>query len=94
MERREGYKKEYQLKREKLMEQEEEYRKKLGILDTKLSDMDVDSLASIQVRKPDSISACTMLTKELVDEWIERVDVYGEDRIEIIWRFKDITQFR
>ena len=27
------------------------------------------------------------LTKELVDELIERIDVYGDDRIEIKWKF-------
>lgn len=27
------------------------------------------------------------LTKELVDELIERIDVYGEDRVEIKWKF-------
>ncbi len=27
------------------------------------------------------------LTKELVDELIERIEVYGEDRVEIKWKF-------
>lgn len=27
------------------------------------------------------------LTKDLVDELIERIDVYGEDRVEIRWKF-------
>lgn len=27
------------------------------------------------------------LTKELVDELIERIDVYGDDRVEIKWKF-------
>ena len=26
------------------------------------------------------------------DDFIERVEVYGEDRIEITWRFQDITK--
>lgn len=85
-------KKDYQLKRKKLMEQEAECRRKLEVLDAKLSDMEENPRVSVQ--EPDPASARTMLTKEMIDEWLERVDVYGEDRIEIIWRFKDITQFR
>ena len=27
------------------------------------------------------------LTKDLVDEVIERIDVYGNDRVEIKWKF-------
>ncbi len=27
------------------------------------------------------------LTKELVDELIERIEVYGKDRVEIKWKF-------
>lgn len=27
------------------------------------------------------------MTRELVDELIERIDVYGDDRVEIKWKF-------
>lgn len=41
---------------------------------------------------PSAVCEVQTLTKKFADDFIERVEVYGEDRIEITWRFQDITK--
>ena len=37
-------------------------------------------------------SGIQSLTKEMADELIERIDVYGGDRVEITWKFENPIQ--
>lgn len=84
-------KEEYALKREEFMKQETECRKKLADLETGMLDKESDGNRSVLTVTEDADSMFLALTREMVDRLIERIEVYGEDRIEIIWRFRDIT---
>lgn len=84
-------KEDYLIRHEKLMGQEAEYRRKLNELDQEISETEAASAISVQVHKLDLPPSYSVLTKEMVDEFIERIDVYGEDRIEVIWKFREFT---
>lgn len=85
-------KEEYLARRDELSKQEAVFRKELDALQAYRTDNTFG-----QFRGPAKMEAGTAydiqaLTKALADDFIERVEVYGEDRIEIIWKFQDITK--
>ena len=80
-------KEEYALRKDELTKREAESKRELELLDQQMSES-----VLVQNSLEEKIGMAAMLdaeglTKELVDELIERIDVYGEDRIEIKWKF-------
>lgn len=81
---------EYLVQKEELLEQEAECGKKLDILNRMLSDMSLGQSNTIPGVDDESFPENLILTKELADALIERIDVYEADRIEVTWKFRDI----
>ena len=81
-------KSEYLQRKDELTRKETEYREELNTEKEKLETLN----RAKQIRDSSSVPALITekieLTKELADELIERVEVYGADRVEIIWKFK------
>ncbi len=80
---------EYIGKRDGYTEQEERHLVRMQKLDERLGQL----IAEQEEKKPDCdlqiYSGIQSLTKELVDELIERIDVYDGDRVEVTWKFQD-----
>ena len=78
----------YLQRKDELTRKETEYREELNTEKEKLEILN----RAMQIRDSSSVPALITekieLTKELADELIERVEVYGTDRVEIIWKFK------
>lgn len=83
-------KEEYLTQKEALSEQEAECGWKLDILNRKLSDTLLGQSNTIPGLDGESFLENLILTKELADALIERIDVYEADRIEVTWKFRDI----
>lgn len=83
-------KEEYLMRKEELSAQEAECWRQLDILDKRLSDTPLDRPNTISGLDDGNFSENFILTKELVDTLIERIDVYEADRIEVTWKFRDI----
>lgn len=80
-------KEEYAIKKDELTKQEAECRRELELLEQQM----VETVL-VQNSLEEKIGMAAMLdaeglTKDLVDELIERIDVYGDDRVEIKWKF-------
>lgn len=83
---------EYIGKRDGYTEQEERHQVRMQKVDERLG-----QLASEQEEKKldcdlQAYSGIQSLTKEMADELIERIDVYGGDRVEITWKFENPIQ--
>ncbi len=77
----------YAAKKEELTKKEAESKRELEILEQQMA---VTAFVTEALEEKMGIMAvldAEGLTKELVDELIERIEVYGEDRIEIKWKF-------
>lgn len=82
-------KEEYVVRKKGLTTQEAEYQKKLEQLNQRLAER--VSIQEKEDQKNELAALATQgLTKELVDELIEWVKVYGDGKIEIKWRFRNI----
>lgn len=81
-------KNEYIRKRDEYAEQEEKYRERMRGLDEHLAQLMTEreekAVCDLQV-----YGGIQALTKELADELIERIDVYGGDRVEMTWKFEN-----
>ena len=80
-------KEEYVVKKDGLTKREEESRRELELLNQHLSET-----AIARNLLEDKMGVAAMieaegLTKGLVDKLIERIDVYGDNRVEIRWKF-------
>ena len=80
-------KEEYAIKKDELTKQEAECKKELELLDQQM-----EETVLVQNSLEEKIGLGEMLdaeglTKDLVDEVIERIDVYSDDRVEIKWKF-------
>ena len=82
-------KEEYIRKRDEYTEQVERHQGKIWNLEERLG-----QLIAEQEEKPvcnlQVYSGIQSLTRELVDELVERIDVYGRDRVEVGWKFRDL----
>ena len=83
-------KEEYLAQKEELSEQEAACGQKLDILNKKLSDASLGQPHTILGLNSESFLENLILAKELADALIERIDVYGADRIEVTWKFRDM----
>lgn len=83
-------KEEYLVQKEELAELEAECWKKLNILDKKLNDTPLGKCDRIPGLSGEEFPENLILTKALADTLIERIDVYGANRIEVTWKFRDI----
>ncbi|MEY8484606.1 recombinase family protein [Lachnospiraceae bacterium 48-21] len=83
-------KEEYMIRKEELTVQEVEYQEKLELLNRRLAENASVWEKEEQKNKLAVLAEKKGLTKELGDELIEWVKVYGEGKIEIKWRFSDI----
>ena len=81
-------KEEYTIRKDELTKQEAESRQELELLDQKMAETVLVQNSLEEKMGMVALLDVEGLTKELVDELIERIDVYGEDRVEIKWRFK------
>lgn len=77
----------YREKQRLLDEQIAECAVKLLRIDNQIAELSQDKGEESQRALISHITGIMQLTRELVDELIERIDVYGEDRIEISWKF-------
>lgn len=80
-------KEEYAVKKDELTKREAESRRELELLNQQLSET-----AIARNLLEDKMGVAAMieaegLTKGLVDKLIERIDVYGDNRVEIRWKF-------
>lgn len=83
-------KEEYLAQKEELSEQEAECGRKLDILNRKFMDMTPSQSNKIPEVDAERFPENLMLTKELADALIDRIDVYEACRIEVTWKFRDI----
>ena len=81
-------KSEYLQRKDELTRKETEYREELNTEKEKLETLNRAKQMRDSSSVPALITEKIELTKELADELIERVEVYGADRVEIIWKFK------
>ena len=80
-------KEEYAIKKDELARREAENKQELELLDQQMTET-----VLVQNSLEEKMGMAVMLdaeglTKDLVDELIERIDVYEEDRVEIKWKF-------
>ena len=80
-------KEEYTIRKDELTKQEAESRQELELLDQKMAETVLVQNSLEETMGMAALLDAEGLTKELVDELIERIDVYGEDRVEIKWKF-------
>lgn len=85
-------KEEFITRKDESSEREAEYGKELEQLNQRLSDT-VSIQEQLEQKSGLAVFAgAQSLTKELVDELIERIEVYSDDRIEIKWKMKDVME--
>lgn len=77
----------YSAKKEELTKKEAESKRELEILEQQMTETALVTEALEEKMGIMAMLDAEGLTKELVDELIERIDVYGEDRVEIKWKF-------
>lgn len=82
-------KEEYIVRKEELIIREVEYREKLELLNQCLAENISVQEKADQKRGLAVLAEAKGLTKGLVEELIERVEIYGDGRIQIKWRFSD-----
>lgn len=82
----------YIRKKEEVNEKEAGYRKESEQLNQYLKTLVSGQAALERTDCPAVLSEAESLTKELVDELIERVEVYAEDRVEIRWKIRDFAE--
>lgn len=85
-------KEKYLIRRDELSKQEAVFRKELDALESYRTDHTFRQSEDSVEMGPGTVFEVQTLTKKFADDFIERVEVYGEDRIEITWRFQDITK--
>lgn len=85
-------KEEYLIRRDELSKQEAVFRKELDALESYRTDHTFRQFEDLAEIGPGAVCEVQTLTKKFADDFIERVEVYREDRIEITWRFQDITK--
>lgn len=71
---------------EQMMEKMQENIEKQQVAVRQISDMDVPEAAGLEML--DGRIQLTNLTKELVDTFVEEIVLFGEDRLEVRWKFK------
>lgn len=80
-------KEEYAVKKDELTKREAESKRELELLDQQMGETVITrNLLEDRMGRAAMIEA-EGLTKRLVDELIERIDVYGDNRVEIKWKF-------
>ena len=80
-------KEEYATRKGELTKQEAESRQELELLEQQMTETVLVQNSLEETMGMSALLDAEGLTKELVDELIERIDVYGEDRVEIKWKF-------
>lgn len=80
-------KEEYTIRKDELTKQEAESRQELGLLEQQMAENILVQNSLEEKMGMAALLDAEGLTKELVDELIERIDVYGDDRVEIKWKF-------
>ena len=83
---------EYIRKKEEASAREAGYRGELEQLNQVLQNLVSEQEALERTDGMAVLSEAESLTKELVDELIERVEVYAEDRVEIRWKIRDFAE--
>lgn len=78
----------YVSKKDELTQREAEYLTELESLKQQLIDTGFSKEMSRQEQELAMFTGIQELTKELVDELIERIEVYSDNRVEIRWKFK------
>lgn len=78
------------LQKEALLKQEAECNQKLDLLNQRLCNFSFAPSDTTPKADRANFPGYQILTKELADLLIERIDVYETDRIEITWKFCDI----
>lgn len=78
---------EYREKNKELDKWLEKCTARLDTVECKIKELTLGEREDNQNNVLDKITGITELTKELVEELIERIDVYEPDRVEITWRF-------
>ena len=73
---------------EQMMEKMQENIKKQQVAVRQISNMDVPAASGLEML--DGKIQLTKLTKELVDTFVEEIVLFGEDRLEVRWKFKDV----
>ena len=71
---------------EQMMEKMQENIEKQQVAVRKISDMDVPEAAGLEMLE--GRIQLTKLTKEIVDTFVEEIVLFGEDRLEVKWKFR------
>lgn len=85
-------KEEYLIRRDEFLKQEAVFRKELDALEPYRTDHTFKQFEDSAEAGSSVVFDVQTLTKKFAYDFIERVEVYGEDRIEITWKFQDITK--
>lgn len=83
---------EYVRKRDEYAEQEKRYQVKMQKVYERLGQLASEQKEKKLDRNLQVYSGFQTLTKEMADELIERIDVYGGDRVEVSWKFENPIQ--
>lgn len=75
------------MKKDELTKKETENKRELELLEQQLSETVIARNLLEDKMGMTAMIGAEGLTKGLVDELIERIDVYGDDRVEIKWKF-------
>lgn len=74
---------------EQMMEKMQENIEKQQVAVRQISDMDVPEAAGLEML--DGKIQLTKLTKEIVDTFVEEIVLFGEDRLEVKWKFSEVS---
>ena len=80
-------KEEYAVRKDELTKREAESKRELELPDQQMAETVLVQNSLEEKMGMAAMLEAEGLTKELVDELIERIDVYGDDRVEIKWKF-------
>lgn len=79
---------EYREKKEEIEKREKEYLEKKKVLESNMKQIDGEEAEDSGDNYWQNDKGESGLTKEMVEQLITQIDVYGADRVEICWKFK------
>lgn len=80
---------EYREKKEEIKKREKEYLEKKKALESNMKQIDGEKAEDSGDNYWQNDKGESGLTKEMVEQLIMQIDVYGADRMEICWKFKE-----
>lgn len=76
------------IKREKIIAEQKQIEIKVGELEKQIYDMQL-ALSKVEEKKYDEYLIGETLTRPMVEEFVERIDVYSENFVQVKWKFRN-----